>query len=199
MLNFWQYTDLYGSWHGLPVDGSSVTNPEFGVINLPNPAYTDAAHRNGVLSLGGWFWPRAGQNFSDWVEKKPDGSFPVADKMIEMAQYFGFDGYFINQEASISKENAQKLMEMIKYLRAKAPEGFHLQWYDSLSVDGRVSYVNGFSSSNAPWIVDNGVLGQQQHLHELCLERNEVGECECVCPKPGLGPVQGAVCRYGKR
>lgn len=39
LLNFWQYTDLYGSWHGLPVDGSSVTNPEFGVINLPNPAY----------------------------------------------------------------------------------------------------------------------------------------------------------------
>lgn len=52
LLNFWQYTDLYGSWHGLPVDGSSETAPEFGVINLPNPAYTDAAHRNGVLQSG---------------------------------------------------------------------------------------------------------------------------------------------------
>ena len=157
LLNFWQYTDLYGSWHGLPVDGSPTTNPDFGVINLPNPAYTDAAHRNGVLSLGGWFWPRAGQDFSNWVEKKPDGSFPVADKMIEMAEYFGFDGYFMNQEATISSTNAQKLMEMIKYMRAKAPAGFHLQWYDSLRVTGQISYVNGFNSNNAPWIVDNGV------------------------------------------
>ncbi|OPA79409.1 hypothetical protein BVG16_10035 [Paenibacillus selenitireducens] len=157
LLNFWQYTDIYGSWHGLPVDGSSETQREFGVINLPNPAYTDAAHKNGVLSLGGWFWPRAGQNFTDWVEKKPDGSFPVADKMIEMAEYFGFDGYFINQEASISSDNAKKLMEMLKYMHAKAPAGFHLQWYDSLSVSGSISYQNGFNDRNAPWIVDNGV------------------------------------------
>lgn len=190
LLNFWQYTDLYGSWHGLPVDGSSETAPEFGVINLPNPAYTDAAHRNGVLSLGGWFWPRAGQNFSDWVEKKADGTFPVADKMIEMAAYFGFDGYFINQEASISKENAQKLMEMIKYLRAKAPEGFHLQWYDSLSVDGRVSYVNGFNSSNAPWIVDNGVPVNNSIFMNYAWNETRLTNANAYAESLGLDPYK---------
>lgn len=157
LLNFWQYTDIYGSWHGLPVDGSLMGKPSFGVINLPNPAYTDAAHRNGVISLGGWFWPRAGQNFADWVEQKEDGTFPVADKMIEMAQYFGFDGYFINQEAKISSEHAAKLMDMLKYMRATAPEGFHIQWYDSLKTSGSISYQNEFNSTNAPWIIDKGV------------------------------------------
>lgn len=157
LLKFWQYTDLYGSWHGLQVDGSPADNPVFGVINLPNPAYTDAAHRNGVLSLGCWFWPREEQNFSDWVERKPDGSFPVADKMIEMAVYFGFDGYFINQEASISSADAENQMEMIKYIREKAPANFHLQWYDCLLISGKLSYQNGFNDKNAPWIIDKGV------------------------------------------
>lgn len=58
-LRFWQYLDYFGAWHGLPVFGQiNAPDPAYGVINPPNPAWTDAAHRNGVLSLGCWFWPR---------------------------------------------------------------------------------------------------------------------------------------------
>ncbi|WP_409345558.1 endo-beta-N-acetylglucosaminidase [Paenibacillus sp. MBLB4367] len=152
---FWQYTDLYGSWHGLPVPDSPEDDPVYGVINLPNPAYTDAAHRNGVLSLGCWFWPRDVE-FADWVERKPDGTFPIADKLIEMAAYFGFDGYFINQEARVAPEHAAKLMDMIKYMRMKARAPFHLQWYDAVLPDGSLNYQNQFNDKNAPWITDNG-------------------------------------------
>lgn len=152
VLKFWQYQDIYGSWHGLPVYGSSREEGkyDYGVVNIPNPAYTDAAHRNGVLSLGCWYWPR-NIDFAELLVQTPDGKFPVADKMIEMAQYFGFEGYFINQEATISKEHAEKLMEMLKYLR---DQGMYMSWYDSLSVDGKVSYVNGFNEKNAPWLLD---------------------------------------------
>ncbi|MFF2502642.1 hypothetical protein ACFVTY_04530 [Streptomyces sp. NPDC058067] len=151
LLRFWQYTDLYASWHGMPVDGSPTSNPEHGLINLPNPAYTDAAHRNGAKSLGCWFWPRSGA-FSDYLERRADGSFPVADKLIEMADYFGFDGYFINQEATTAPADAAELMEMLTYLRAHAPEGFHLQWYDTIMVDGKLDYQNQLNDKNAPWI-----------------------------------------------
>lgn len=154
LLRFWQYTDLYGAWHGLPVDGSPANVPVYGTINLPNPAYTDAAHRNGVLSLGCWFWPREEEDFSDLVEQKSDGSFPVADKMMEMALYFGFDGYFINQEAPISESNAHKLMEMMTYLRNKAPSYFHFQWYDTVLLNGQLRYQNQFNDQNTPWIID---------------------------------------------
>ncbi|MFS0614211.1 endo-beta-N-acetylglucosaminidase [Lederbergia ruris] len=154
VLKFWQYTDLYGAWHGLPVEGSNTEEPIYGVLNLPNPAYTDAAHRNGVLSLGCWFWPREDEIFSDLVEQKADGSFPVADKMIEMAIYFGFDGYFINQEATISEEDSRKLLEMMKYLRKRASERFHLQWYDTLIPNGELRYQNQFNEKNAPWLID---------------------------------------------
>ncbi|MGW0580713.1 endo-beta-N-acetylglucosaminidase [Streptomyces sp. NPDC002920] len=151
-LRFWQYADLYASWHGLPLDGRhDEANPPYGLVNLPNPGYTDAAHRNGVLSLGCWFWPRP-ENFAEIVEKTPQGTFPTADKLIAMAEYFGFDGYFINQEAVIPAAQATLLMEMLRYMARKAPAGFHLQWYDSLTVDGRISYQNEFNRVNSPWV-----------------------------------------------
>lgn len=154
LLNFWQYTDLYGSWHGLALEDTDEDEPVYGLLNIPNPGYTDAAHRNGVLSLGCWFWPREEEDFADIVEQKADGSFPVADKMIEMALYFGFDGYFINQEDAISEEHALQLLDMMKYLRENSPEYFHLQWYDTVILDGRLRYQNQFNDVNDPWIVD---------------------------------------------
>ena len=75
LFNFWQLTDYYGSWHGLPteevpydlyVDERGVTDAwknrkfEFGLVNMPNAGYTNAAHKNGVLSIGCIFLPRTG-------------------------------------------------------------------------------------------------------------------------------------------
>lgn len=59
---YWQYIDYYSYWHGTAsVDVPNyLYNPslpwyerwfEFGVLNIPNPAYTNAAHKNGVKSL----------------------------------------------------------------------------------------------------------------------------------------------------
>lgn len=154
LLKFWQYTDIYGAWHGLPILDSEEENPQYGVINLPNPAYTDAAHRNGVLSLGKWFWPREGQNFSEWVEEKEDHTFPVADKLLEMSEYFGFDGYFINQEATITQEDSESLMKMMKYMQKKASKPFHVQWYDAILKDGKLNYQNEFNEKNDRWVRD---------------------------------------------
>lgn len=88
VFNFWQYVDQYASWHGMPSVGTpeelndvkderSATdgnawkrrNFEFGLVNLPNPACTNAAHKNGVLSLGCMFQPRAYQNFEVMLYK----------------------------------------------------------------------------------------------------------------------------------
>ena len=74
---------------------------EFGLINMPNPAYTNAAHKNGAKSIGCIFLPRAGQTHASMIAKDENGNFPIADKLIEFANYYGFDGYFINQEESI--------------------------------------------------------------------------------------------------
>lgn len=188
---YWQYNDIYGSWHGLPVVGSPTTKPyDYGVINIPNPAYTSAAHRNGVKSLGCWFWPRHSQNFSDWVVQNPDGSFPVADKMIEMAEYFGFEGYFINQEATISLANAQKLLDMLKYLRAEAPEDFHIQWYDSLSINGGLTYQNTFNNVNYPWIKNNGEDVCNSIFTNYWWNQQKVDSARSYAESKGLDPYE---------
>ncbi len=155
-LRFWQYVDMFGSWHGLPVYGQAdAEEPRFGTVNLPNPAWTDAAHRNGVLSLGCWYWPRP-ENFAELVDRRPDGTFPIAEKLVEMAAYFGFDGYFVNQEAKITPEQAGLLHEMLDQLNEIAPDGFHLQWYDALTMSGTVRYRNEFDEVNSPWVADDG-------------------------------------------
>lgn len=153
----WSYVDLYGSWHGMPVAGTSEASPEFGVVNLPNPGWTDAAHRNGAKSLGCWFWPRTG-TFGDYLEQKGDGTFPVADQMVAIARYYGFDGYFFNQEASVASADAAKLMLFVQYFAKIAPE-LEVQWYDAMLPSGQLSYQNTVNSRNAPWLVDNGKRG----------------------------------------
>ncbi len=147
-FNFWQYIDYYASWHGMPsvgtpeelddvedernsTDGSAWERRyfEFGLVNLPNPAYTNAAHKNGALSLGCMFQPRAYQNFEVMLYQDEDGRYPVADKMVELARYYGFDGYFFNMEGrSYSNEAKTKLREFLAQMRA---DGLYIQWYNA--------------------------------------------------------------------
>lgn len=52
---------------------------EFGIVNIPNPAYTNAAHKNGVMSIACiYFDPafRPGQTCADMIEKDGEGNFP---------------------------------------------------------------------------------------------------------------------------
>lgn len=162
--NFWQYTDIFASWHGMPTSEVpedlydpdadwTEWNFEFGILNLPNPAYTNAAHKNGSLSLGTIFLPRPGQTHSDLLVKDADGSFPVAEKLVEMAEYFGFDGYFINQETDISPAEVPLYKA---FMKAMKDHGLYIQWYDSVTdPTGRVSYQNEFNSRNSPFVKDS--------------------------------------------
>ncbi|MFI8997484.1 hypothetical protein [Streptomyces sp. NPDC053542] len=189
LLRFWQYTDLYGSWHGMPVDGSPEDEPVHGVVNLPNPAWTDAAHRNGARSLGCWFWPRTGE-FGDYLERRADGSYPVADGMLAMAEYFGFDGYFLNQEAEISPADARELMRMLEYLRARAPEGFHLQWYDTIMTDGKLDYQNAFNDKNADWVQHGDTPVNHSLFANYWLTEEGVATSRRTAAERGLDPYE---------
>ena len=162
-FNYWQYTDYYASWHGVTTKGTpeNLYDPEgywgdrafeFGLINMPNPAYTNAAHKNGSKSIGCIFLPRTGQTHREMLERDEDGNFPVADKLIEFAKYYGFDGYFINQEETIPSEDVEPYKEFTKYL---IDNGLWIQWYDSITPSGRLTYQNELNASNATFIHDD--------------------------------------------
>lgn len=93
-FNYWQYATSFVYWSG----------SEEGLVCCPTGEFTDAAHTNGVpvVATLGFPWGRGDgyvEQVRQFVQKAPDGSFPVADKLIEVMDYYGFDGYFFNQES----------------------------------------------------------------------------------------------------
>lgn len=51
------------------------------------------------------------------IVKDENGNFPVADKLIEMAGYFGFDGYFVNQEEMNPNVATQDIPDYIAFMK----------------------------------------------------------------------------------
>ncbi|MCI9274052.1 MAG: hypothetical protein HFE39_08905 [Clostridiales bacterium] len=152
-LNFWQYADYFCPWHGAATayTPSALYNPvtsdwrargfEFGMLNIPNPAYTNAAHKNGVMSIGCLYFDqafRAGQSINELLEMDDEGNFLLVDKLVAIADYYGFDGYFLNREDSPYSDTV--LREFMKQLTAK---GMWTQFYDVGS---------SFNSSKAQWV-----------------------------------------------
>jgi len=154
VMTFWQYTDYFSPWHGAATayTPEALYDPvtsdwrsrgfEFGIVNIPNPAYTNAAHRNGVMSIACiYFDPafRPGQTCADMLTNKEGDVYVVAKKLVEMAEYYGFDGYFLNQEEGSYSE----FKPFMAWLTA---QGLYTQWYDTNST---------FNSSKAAWLKDD--------------------------------------------
>lgn len=168
LFEYWQYTDVYAPWHGMAALGTppELYRPdeewtqrwfEFGAMNLPNPGYTDAAHRNGALSLGTVFFSdndRGSQSFEEMLVRDDDGGFPIAEKLIAMADYFGFDGYFVNQEQVSVTMTRDEITEYREFLKALREGGLYVQWYDSVTDAGSISYQNEFNAANSPWVTN---------------------------------------------
>jgi endo-beta-N-acetylglucosaminidase D/PKD repeat protein len=144
-FSYWQYVDLMVYWAGSAGEG---------IIVPPSADVIDASHKNGVPIVGNVFFPPTvyGGKF-EWVEQmltqRSDGSFPAADKLIEVAEYYGFDGWFINQETEGgTPETAAKMKEFLAYLQANKPEGMHIMWYDSMVDNGSISWQNKLTDQN---------------------------------------------------
>ncbi|MGG4501610.1 endo-beta-N-acetylglucosaminidase [Paenibacillus polymyxa] len=169
LFNYWQYTDYYGYWHGMPTAHvpEELYDPqkdwtekwfEFGILNIPNPGYTNTAHKNGVLSIACIFFSdndRGPQTYKQMLVQDAQGEFPVAKKLVEMAKYYGYDGYFINQEEAskgVATEDIPRYKQFMKYLR---DQGMYVQWYDStVSETGKIAYQNEFNAVNSPFVKD---------------------------------------------
>ncbi len=154
VMTFWQYTDYFSPWHGAATayTPQALYDPvtsdwrsrgfEFGIVNIPNPAYTNAAHKNGVMSIACiYFDPafRPGQTCADMLTNKEGDVYVVAKKLVEMAEYYGFDGYFLNQEEGSYSE----FKPFMAWLTA---QGLYTQWYDTNST---------FNASKAAWLKDD--------------------------------------------
>lgn len=152
---YWQYTNQLVFFGGSAGEGS---------ILVPNGPIVDAAHRNGVPVLGTIFLGPAGdggsiQQVNNFLQETGSGDFPVADKMIQAAQYYGFDGWFVNQETSGGNSSTATQMEaFIQYIHTKDP-GLTVEWYDAMNTSGSVGYQNQLDGSNNPFFEQSGKTG----------------------------------------
>ena len=145
-----QYVDTYNFWGGSSAEGA---------IAIPSPEHIDSAHRNGVPATATIFIPwgdswYANQFLQELLVQNSDGSFPGADKLIEIAEYYGFDGYMINHESG----GHALFDDFLAYIQRVKPDGFTMAWYNgsgSLSAGSISSWLqNGDTRINDEWWLD---------------------------------------------
>ncbi|GAA4084661.1 endo-beta-N-acetylglucosaminidase [Streptomyces shaanxiensis] len=145
-LTHWAYIDELVFWGGSSGEG---------LILAPNAPIVDAAHRHGVPVLGNIFLPPVAyggqlQWTRDLVQKDAVGRYPLAERLVAVAEAYGFDGWFVNAETSGG--NAALGADMLGFMRelktrAKA-KGQRVTWYDSMTVNGSVSWQGALNSQN---------------------------------------------------
>lgn len=138
-FNYWQYATSFVYW----------SSSKRGNVVVPNGEFTDAAHTNGVPVMGTIFFDWDGN--ASVVQNFVNNYTAVADKLIELMEYYGFDGYFFNEETGVSSSVASKLNQMIAYMRKQKPDML-IGWYDSICDNGSLSYQDAVNSNNSGWV-----------------------------------------------
>jgi endo-beta-N-acetylglucosaminidase D len=146
-FTFWQYVDYLVAWAGSAGEG---------IIVPPSADVIDAAHKNGVYVLGTIFFPPnvygGRRNWVDQLLRKENGKFVIADKLIEITKYYGFDGWFINQETNGCKDSHVKdMIDFLNYIKEKAP-WMKLVWYDSMSNTGAIEWQGELNEKNVVFL-----------------------------------------------
>ena len=148
----WQYIDKFVDWGGTS-DGN---------IKIPRSGWIDAAHRNGVKIYGNVFLAptvfggSVGQ-VQYLVQRDSGGGFPVADRLIEIAETQGFDGYFLNQEVNgVGAAIAEQVGQFMDYVQANS--AVELIWYDAQTEAGFVGWQDELNSVNDRFFQHNGNL-----------------------------------------
>ncbi|MBF0780457.1 MULTISPECIES: discoidin domain-containing protein [unclassified Granulicatella] len=158
----WQYVDTLVAWAGSAGEG---------IIVPPSGDITDVAHRNGVPVLGTVFFPpRAYGGKSDWVrefvQKDANGNYVMADKLLEMADAYGFDGWFINQETGTDAQTASELKQLLMYLQQHKKPHQQIVWYDSMLPSGDVYWQGELNTRNSMYFQD----GEQRVSDKMFLD-----------------------------
>ena len=149
-FDYWQYLDSMVFWEGL----------------VPTPDVIDAGHRNGVPVYGTLFfnWSNSiadQEKFAEALKQDPDGSFPIARKLVDMAKYYGYDGYFINQETTgnLVEPLGEKMRQFMLYSKeyaAKVNHPIKYSWYDAMTYNYGRYHQDGLGEYNYQFMQPEG-------------------------------------------
>ncbi|XP_008046496.1 cytosolic endo-beta-N-acetylglucosaminidase [Carlito syrichta] len=136
----WQYIDIfvYFSHH---------------TVTIPPVGWTNIAHRHGVCVLGTFIteWNEGGKLCEAFLAGDEHSYQAVADRLVQIAQFFHFDGWLINIENSLSPTAVGNTPRFLQYLTAQlhqqVPGGLVL-WYDSVVQSGQLKWQDELNEQN---------------------------------------------------
>uniref|UniRef100_A0A7N0THI6 mannosyl-glycoprotein endo-beta-N-acetylglucosaminidase n=1 Tax=Kalanchoe fedtschenkoi TaxID=63787 RepID=A0A7N0THI6_KALFE len=143
----------YAIWHWYLIDVFVYFSHS--LVTLPPPGWVNTAHRHGVKVLGTFIteWDE-GRAISNKLLATRESAHMYADRLAELAAALGFDGWLINMEVQLDKEQIPNLKEFVSRLteRMHAAVAHSLViWYDSVTIDGELSWQDQLNDKNKPF------------------------------------------------
>jgi mannosyl-glycoprotein endo-beta-N-acetylglucosaminidase len=149
---YWQYVDIFCYF-------------SHERVTIPPVTWTNACHTNGVRCLGTIIveWEKGineilqliyGPSFNPLLESTQRFFDPhYADILVDLAVYYGFDGYLVNVESSIpSATHCIPLRNFVQYLtieiHKRLPKSLIL-WYDSVIYTGSLRWQDQLNDKNS--------------------------------------------------
>ncbi|KAM6966085.1 cytosolic endo-beta-N-acetylglucosaminidase [Tautogolabrus adspersus] len=135
----WQHIDVFNYFTHL-------------MVTIPPAMWTNAAHKHGVVMIGTFIteWTD-GAAICESFLKDEESYRAVADKLVQISHCYGFDGWLINIENSLSEGALKNTPLFLRYLtdqmHLRVPGGLVL-WYDSVIDTGRLLWQNELNQNN---------------------------------------------------
>ncbi|KAI3458498.1 hypothetical protein Pfo_015161 [Paulownia fortunei] len=145
--------DAYAIWHWYLIDVFVYFSHS--LVTLPPPCWTNTAHRHGVKVLGTFImeWDE-GKKRADKLLSTRDSAQMYAERLTELAVALGFDGWLLNMEVTLDPGQIPNLKAFVSHLSQtmhSSLPGSLVIWYDSVTVDGDLSWQNQLNDNNKPF------------------------------------------------
>ncbi|KAL3876300.1 hypothetical protein ACJMK2_034164 [Sinanodonta woodiana] len=121
-------------------------------VTIPPPGWTNAAHKHGVCILGTVIteWDDGKKNCEIFLQTE-ESYKALANKLVQIAVYYQFDGWLINIENIIQVNMIENLAGFVQYLTQKmheaVPESLVI-WYDSVISSGELKWQDQLNEKN---------------------------------------------------
>ncbi|KAJ3113519.1 hypothetical protein HDU96_003301 [Phlyctochytrium bullatum] len=146
-------------------------------FSIPPPGWVNAAHRNGVFVYATFIteWDGGvmetlkliyGPGYQGYqlppIEPNKPGPYTpgkfdphYAELMVRLAEFYQFDGWFINIESDLQLaehgEAMSRFVDTLTKLMHERIPGSKVLWYDSLTIQGRLRWQDRLSPLNKPF------------------------------------------------
>uniref|UniRef100_UPI00398F6C3E cytosolic endo-beta-N-acetylglucosaminidase isoform X2 n=1 Tax=Pristiophorus japonicus TaxID=55135 RepID=UPI00398F6C3E len=122
------------------------------MVTIPPVCWTNAAHKHGVVILGTFIteWKDGATICEAFLENK-EAFCTMADKLVQIAQSFHFDGWLVNIENELSPNAVKNMPEFLSYFRTRMQQAVPhslVIWYDSVLDNGDLDWQNELNEHN---------------------------------------------------